>query len=98
MTNQYAGNCKWCGHTVEAGKGVYERGHGPLRVVRHRRCSESSHRMTQTEIVVANRATEESQDWAKEERRIEMGAREILSPRSQSRYSRESGNMNRTIR
>jgi hypothetical protein len=54
--------------------------------------------MTQTEIVVANRATEESQDWAKEERRIEMGAREILSPRSQSRYSRESGNMNRTIR
>lgn len=45
--------------------------------------------MTQSEIIAANRATADPQDWQKEDRRIELGAQEMLKPRSHSPYLRE---------
>jgi hypothetical protein len=45
--------------------------------------------MKQSDIIAANRVTADPQDWHKEKRRIELGAQEMLKPRSHSLYLRE---------
>jgi hypothetical protein len=45
--------------------------------------------MTQDQIIAANKTTADPHDWAKEDRRIEIGTQEMLKPHSHSLYSRE---------
>ena len=45
--------------------------------------------MPQEQIIPANRASADPEDWQKEDRRIELGVQEMLKPRSHSPYSRE---------
>ena len=45
--------------------------------------------MTDEQIIAANKTTADPHDRIKEDRRIEMGAQEMLAPRSHSPYSRE---------
>ena len=36
--------------------------------------------MTQEQIIAANKATADDKDWVKEERRIELGAAQMMKP------------------